>query len=63
MIENAKYKITILKDKENNIIQEDKVIIATINSQEMTVPISNDNRHYQEILQWVADGNTIQEAD
>ena len=27
------------------------------------VPLNEDNRHYQEILQWVADGNTIQEAD
>ena len=63
MIENAKYKITTWKDKEDNIIQEDKVIIATIDSQKMTVPISKYNRHYQEILQWVEDGNTIQEAD
>ena len=27
------------------------------------VSIDNDNADYQEILQWVADGNTIQEAD
>ena len=27
------------------------------------VPMSTDNRHYQAILEWVADGNTIQEAD
>jgi len=27
------------------------------------VSINEDNRHYQAILQWVADGNTIQEAD
>tara|TARA_R100001443_G_scaffold2196_1_gene7459 strand:+ start:793 stop:987 length:195 start_codon:yes stop_codon:yes gene_type:complete len=29
----------------------------------LCVPINNDNTDYQEILQWVADGNTIQEAD
>mgnify|MGYP003126119981 CR=1 FL=1 len=27
------------------------------------VPHSVDNTDYQKILQWVADGNTIQEAD
>jgi len=32
-------------------------------SQSMSVPLENDNTDYQNILQWVADGNTIQEAD
>jgi hypothetical protein len=27
-----------------------------------SVPMSNGNRDYQAILQWVADGNTIQDA-
>jgi|TARA_R100001591_G_scaffold91924_1_gene97787 predicted DNA-binding antitoxin AbrB/MazE fold protein len=27
------------------------------------VPINENNRHYQEILIWVKDGNTIEEAD
>ena len=27
------------------------------------VSINEDNRHYQAILQWVEDGNTIAEAD
>ena len=30
---------------------------------EMSVPIAEDNTDYQEIQQWVAAGNTIQEAD
>jgi hypothetical protein len=34
-------------------------IRAVIDGVEMIVPISNDNRHYQEILEWVAEGNTI----
>lgn len=38
-------------------------IFATIDGQEMYVPISAGNRHYQAILEWVAEGNTIQEAD
>jgi len=29
----------------------------------MSVPIAEDNTDYQEILKWVAEGNTIQEAD
>lgn len=38
-------------------------ILATIDGTEMTVPVDEGNRHYQEILKWVAEGNTIQEAD
>ena len=29
----------------------------------ITVPIAEDNTDYQNILEWVADGNTIEEAD
>ena len=28
-----------------------------------SVPIAEDNTHYQNILAWVAAGNTIEEAD
>jgi len=28
-----------------------------------SVPITNENTDYQNILEWVAEGNTIQEAD
>ena len=28
-----------------------------------SVPMNTSNTDYQEILEWVADGNTIQEAD
>lgn len=38
-------------------------IRATIDGQEMHVPLDPANRHYQAILEWVAEGNTIQEAD
>ena len=27
------------------------------------VPLNENNRHYQAILKWVEDGNTIEEAD
>lgn len=32
---------------------------ATMDGVEMFVPIDEANRHYQEILEWVALGNTI----
>jgi hypothetical protein len=36
---------------------------ATIDGQEMSVPLDPANRHYQAILEWVEDGNTIEDAD
>lgn len=38
-------------------------IQMTANGKEYTVPINADNRHYQAILKWVEEGNTIEEAD
>ena len=38
-------------------------ITAIINGQEWSVPMDTDNTDYQAILAWVADGNTIQDAD
>ena len=38
-------------------------IKATIDGTEMFVPLDPANRHYQAILEWVAEGNTIAEAD
>ena len=29
----------------------------------LSVPIAEDNTHYKEIMAWVAEGNTIEEAD
>ena len=39
------------------------MIKATIDGTEMFVPLDPANRHYQAILEWVAEGNTIAEAD
>ena len=39
------------------------MIKATIDGTEMFVPIDSDNRHYQAIQEWVAEGNTIEDAD
>ena len=38
-------------------------IQAIIDGVEWSVPLDPDNRHYQAIQEWVAEGNTIQEAD
>ena len=29
----------------------------------LSVPLNSDNRHYQEIQEWVKEGNKIEEAD
>jgi len=48
------------QDTETN---ENVSIKATIDGTEMFVPLDPDNRHYQAIQEWVAEGNTIQDAD
>ena len=55
-IKSAQYK-TGTHDDDN------LVIICTIDNQVMYVPVDPANRHYAAILEWVAEGNTIQEAD
>ena len=44
------YKVTDAETQANSRIQK-------------FVAIDNNNADYQEILQWVAEGNTIEEAD
>ncbi len=39
------------------------LVITDNNKIQLTVPIAEANTDYQAILQWVADGNTIEEAD
>ena len=56
VITNAKYN----KDFDDTNCS----INATIDGQEMSVPLDTGNRHYAEILKQVADGDiTIAEAD
>ena len=38
-------------------------IRAIIDGVAMSVPLEPANRHYQAILEWVAEGNKIEEAD
>jgi len=44
-------------DGENNMIE------VGIDGITMCVPINSDNRHYQAIQEWVAEGNTIEVAE
>jgi len=53
-ISNAKY--VAINDENNSIT-------ATIDGKVMFVPLDPNNRHYQEIQEWLAEGNTIEEAD
>ena len=55
-VESAKYN----KDIDDN----NASINAVIDGQTWSVPIDAEgNRHYAAILEWVAEGNTIEEAD
>jgi len=54
-IESAQY----VKDKDGN----NDIIKITLDKVVMDVPLDPANRHYAAILEWVAEGNTIEEAD
>ena len=54
-ITKAKYHNSELPNSTN--------IKATIDGEEMFVPIVDNNRHWIAIQAWVADGNTIDSAD
>jgi len=59
MITKAKYiAITDVAGNKSN-----STIKATINGVEVFVPINTENVDYQNILEWVEEGNTIEEAD
>ena len=56
IVTNAQYII--------DVISGDNISIkATIDGETLFVPIDPANRHYQAIQEWVAEGNTIAEAD
>ena len=42
---------------------ENTCIVAVINGKDCVVPLAADNSEYQAILAWVAEGNTIADAD
>tara|TARA_R110002126_G_scaffold9116_1_gene41716 strand:+ start:574 stop:735 length:162 start_codon:yes stop_codon:yes gene_type:complete len=52
----AKYKkITNIFTNEVDMVQDTETTAF--------IPMSTDNTDYQAVLKWVADGNTIEEAD
>jgi len=54
-IKSAKY-LNLINGKKS-------VQVKDINDKEFSVPMANDNTDYQIVLEWVAEGNTIEEAD
>jgi hypothetical protein len=48
-----------IADEEGN----NSSITAVIDGVTMSVPLDPANRHYQAIQEWVAEGNTIEDAD
>ena len=59
-ITSAQYQKVVLMDGTET--DDNDAVIAVIDGVTMTVPLDTANRHYQAILDWVADGNTIQDA-
>lgn len=57
-ITNAQYVSTVGMNSDTTTY-----IRATIDGTQLSVPINLSNRHYQAIQEWVAEGNTIQEAE
>ena len=55
--------ITSAKYTTNNMTGENGSINIVIDGDTLSVPLDPANRHYQAILEWVAEGNTIAEAD
>jgi len=56
IIKNAKYNKDIHTGKNVSIN-------CVLNGRYVSVPLSEQNTDYQAILEWVEDGNTIEDAD
>ena len=54
---------TFIKYQKNKDDNQNVAISAVIDGQTWSVPLDSNNSHYQAIQEWVAEGNTIQEAD
>ena len=55
--------ITSAKYNTDNMTGEKGSINIVIEGKTISVPLDPANRHYQAILEWVAEGNTIADAD
>jgi|TARA_B110000444_G_C18404133_1_gene395027 hypothetical protein len=56
-------KITKAKYVVDQLSNRNQSVTAVLDGVTWSVPISEDNTDYQAILEWVAAGNTIEEAD
>ena len=56
--------ITKAKYAKHPAMEGNVSVTATIDGEELSIPLDPANRHYAAILEWAEeDGNTIQEAD
>jgi len=55
--------VTSAKHTPDFMGQPTNIVVATIDGVEMQIPKDPLNRHYAAIQKWVAEGNTIAEAD
>jgi len=63
-IKSAKYiKNFRVEDEEEVILEPFAITVNYQNGSNWDVPINTANTDYQAILEWVAEGNTIAEAD
>ena len=54
---------TVVKEYDKTNTNVVSYSVTLDNGKFLSVPLSEGNRHYQEVLQWVADGNTIGEPE
>ena len=63
-MQNYRLDMNITNAKYNKNEQNENVSInCIIDNKKSSVPLDPDNRHYQAIQEWVAEGNKIEEAD
>ena len=55
---NPIYKL--VKDPSTNT---ENIVLGTIDGIQWNIPFAPDNKHYQDYLAWVAEGNTAEAAD
>ena len=60
------YNMKIKSVKYDKPTMGDTSTVVTLiydSNEKWSVPISPGNRHYEQVLKWVEEGNTIEEAD
>tara|TARA_Y100001937_G_scaffold108720_1_gene152632 strand:+ start:371 stop:571 length:201 start_codon:yes stop_codon:yes gene_type:complete len=58
-----KQNLSTIVDGVNEIKEGELLIVTLQNDKKLYVPKNEANTDYQNILSWVAEGNTIEEAD